>query len=106
MNGAHVVERAAIPFDVLDHEMVFAAHQVLGADLLAGLQLAAEYVFDSLASLGLRSEVDRGVGGHLLACIRPIKNLPTPPPVLAVDTLARLDIQEPRMSHDGRQVVG
>jgi hypothetical protein len=61
VDGAHVVERAAVALDVLDHEVVLTAHQVLDTDLLACLKLPAEYVLNPLACLGLRPEVSGGV---------------------------------------------
>src|SRR5215208_1702888 len=57
VHGRDVVEGPAITLDVLDHEVMLTAHQVLCTNLLASLELATQDVLDPLASLGLRAEI-------------------------------------------------
>jgi hypothetical protein len=41
MHGRYVVEYAAVPLDVLDHQMLLAADEVLDTNMLACFQLPA-----------------------------------------------------------------
>src|SRR5215212_3427986 len=70
MHGRHVVERAAVPLHVLDHQVMLTAHQVLRADLLAGLKRSAQNVLDPLAGLSLRPKVGGCVRVNLASGVR------------------------------------
>src|SRR5215216_106837 len=96
VHGRHVVKRAAISLHVLDHQVVFAAHEVLNTDLLTGLKLAVQDVLDPLPSLRLRPKIRGRIGIHLASCKGPFNNVPTPPAVLitVLRALAGLYVQE------------
>src|SRR5215218_11377438 len=94
VHSRHVVKRAAISLHVLDHQVVFAAHEVLNTDLLTGCKLAVQNVLDPLPSLRLRPKIRGRIGVHLTSDVWPFDNLPAPAAVLTVRALAGLDVRE------------
>src|SRR5215212_4809622 len=94
MHGRYVVEHAAVPLDVLDHQMLLAADEVLDADMLARFQLTAQNVLDPVACLCLRPKVGGRIRVNLAPGERSFQYLPAPASVLAVGALSGFDVQK------------
>src|SRR5215204_484006 len=93
MHGRYVVEHAAVPLDVLDHQMLLAADEVIDTDMLARFQLPPQNVLNPPACLCLRAQVRGGIRVDLAAGVRSFQYLPAPASILAVGALSGLDAE-------------